>query len=92
MSTLFFVLSLNFPSYVVSGFLICLSSMVLIFKFCVLCVMVKASVCCKRVLCVVYSLLKITNTQGFIFVKDLDLVFKRGFVKKTWSSNKNILN
>jgi len=32
---IFFVLSLNLPSYVVSVFLTCLSSVVLIFKFCV---------------------------------------------------------
>jgi hypothetical protein len=36
------------------------------------------NVCC--VLCILCF--KITSTQGFIFVKDLDLVFKRGFVKE----------
>jgi hypothetical protein len=36
------------------------------------------NVCC--VLCILCF--KITSTQGFIFVKDLDLVFKRGFLKE----------
>ncbi len=36
------------------------------------------NVCCVlRILC-----LTITNAQGFIFVKNSDLVFKRGFVKE----------